>query len=500
MNTESHRLFAEKLNKAYGFGFPLKALREGAADPDDKVKERYDGDEHLHHFNPSRKPVSVAGNVVWRRVKAARSCWLTGDKELAAHHFGVATHFLTDAFIVSPGIDEHAHYLGDAKFGAAVRGLSPNKIGFPNLGGAGFAEKALSTTMPLFGCNKASNIRAAFEAAAKMGFCVTEPSVPRELSRWGTGAVKALENQLVSSSQSFAGRVRALAEKHAARARKAAADVSGASRFFQHALAVDEAYARMGERNPSLVARLGCRLYIRSVSKRVLTKEFRDSLTSKKKRVLGTAQGASGDLDRELRKAADDWRPHDGWFRIGETVHAWQSQTRRIASQHRSELQKAIEQGEESVREEIVRATDPQRALALHQMPGWWFQSTRMRIGRFGADLDRALWPASFCTFLIPCLLLALVLFPFWGWPAVGLISILWLSASFAWARALKHWMLLSHFASEAVEGECPACGKTVWIWVGLLDGSGNCPHCGNRFVMQEGLGPTDPDRPGSSQ
>ncbi len=253
MNTESHRLFVEKLNKSYGLGFPLKALKEGAADPDDKIKERYDGDEYLHHFNPSRKPVSVAGNVVWRRVKAARSCWLTGDKARAAHHFGVATHFLTDAFIVSPGIDKDAHFLGDAKFGAAVRGLSPNTIGFPNLGGAGFAEKTLSTTMPLFGCNEASKIRTAFEAAAKMGFCVTEPSVPPELSRWGAAAVKALENQLFSSHQSFAETVQALADTQADTAPQAAADVSGSSRFFRHALAVDEAYARMGERNPSFI-------------------------------------------------------------------------------------------------------------------------------------------------------------------------------------------------------------------------------------------------------
>jgi len=441
MNTDSHRLFAEKLNKSCGLGFPSRALMEGAADPDDKVREVYNGDEYIHHFNASRKPVSVACNVVWRRVKAARSCWLNGDKEGAAHHFGVATHFLTDGFIISPGIDEDAHYLGDATFGAAVRRLNPTKIDFPNLGGADFAEKTLSTTMPLFGCNEASKILVAFEAAAKMGFCVTEPSVPTELSRWGAGAVKALGNQLAASSQSFAETVRALADKQAGTAPQAASDVSGSFRFLQHALAVDEAYARMGKRNPSLLARLGCRLYIRSVSKRVLTNRFRNSLASRKKRVWATAEGASKDLDRKIGQVWNEWRAHNGWFRMDETVQAWRSQTRRITSQRQRELEKISEQGEESVEKEVLNAADPQRAQALHQMPDWWFQSTRIRIGRFGADLDRALWPASFCTFLIPCLLMVLVLFPFGGWPAAGLIGILWLSVSFTWARALKHWI-----------------------------------------------------------
>lgn len=500
MNTESHRLFVEKLNKCYGFGFPLNALREGAADPDEKVKEQYAGNEYLHHFNPARKPRSVSGEVVWLRVKAARSYWLGGNKERAAHHFGVATHYLTDALIVSPGIDADAHYLGDAKFGAAVRRLSPNRVSLPNLGGAAFVEKTLSTTMPLFGCNDAGKIRAAFDAAARMGFCVTEPSVPHELSRWGADAVKALEDQLVSSSRSFEHWVQAYANEQAARAPDAATDVYGRSRFFQHALAVDAAYAKMGERNPSVVARLGCRLYVRSVSKRLLTNGFHSSLSSRRERVLASAKGSSESLDRTFRKVASDWAPHDGWFRISGTVQAWRSQTRKVTSQHESELQKAIESGDESVQEQIAGAAEPQRARALHEMPEWWFQSTRMRIGRFGADLDRALWPASFCTFLIPCLLLALALFPFWGWPTVGLIGVLWLSISFAWGRALKHWMRLSHFWSEAVEAECPTCSQEIWIWPKNQGNSQKCPHCGRAFLIRKGTVPAEPDRYGSSR
>lgn len=492
MNETGHQAVAKVVNHQIGDKFPLNWVLTGSTDPDTGNVSRYTGDESKHHYDSGTaggRPHDASSivRVVWRHTEHARRCWLSGKTAAAAFHFGVASHFLLDGFIVSPGQNPEAHARGDRAFAAKACKLRAKAVQSDPHADRSSAENALAGVSPAFSATDPRAVPSAVEALTKMGLAVTAARAPQAYVDAGQAACARLQGRLAAILGSYQADARRIAGRHDEVLAGAADTVSEGSPFIRHSLAVRAAYLHLGRRSLSLGSRVGClafRLFLRA---HLSPTGLPTDLPHRRRTGQHDFADARSEFRAEVERIQHSWRDQGGWFDLASDAREWGMKSKEHSGSWLREESSITASARQACRKTIEAQQCRLQVPALQELPQWWTRTLRGKIGE-----EMRLRPQEFIAFccgvtLVPLLVLAVLGLAWYGWTPAAAVAVAWALATALEVGGLCHCRALSSLVRTLYRATCPKCSHQTLLWAGALSGkAAPCPCCGVPLKVEQ--------------
>lgn len=209
MNSTGHKRVVELVNSQLTIKLPDEKLLAGSIDPDVSIYDSYTGIESKHHYDEGTgrgRPHTARDiqKIVYQRCLIARQHWLSNDRNRAAFHFGVATHYYMDGFICSPSIDENGHRQGDYQFTKTVAKTTAPAVNVTSFEiNTNDVVKQIQKLSSSFGENDTGIVKNALEVLITIGECLTAANIPPRFPASLQEILNDYSTRIASSTNDF---------------------------------------------------------------------------------------------------------------------------------------------------------------------------------------------------------------------------------------------------------------------------------------------------------